>query len=440
MAKPKPEVDPEAVAALKTLARKNVVSSVAKLHQLAQRLGIKHTSADLKPALEEDVGKQILAPLPKYQGVSAATRPGSTLQADLAVFPNGKEGAHRYFLLVGDVFTRRAWAEPLRVKSAEVTNKELKSILKEVPGKGEGATLTTDNGKEFKRVEDVLEPLDAGHRLKEGRNDIAVVDRMMQTLKVRLGLARANEGGTWKQRLDKVVEGSNETPHPAVHGAPLTAGDDNIQHFMIMQDQAQNFEHNGKLTAERKRRVESLGAFREAIPNGSRSFKPAYGPVRKLKEIEPGALHVIDEAGNKALLKRVQGVNAASAEPLAVFETKAQVRRPVGRKRAKKPMEKKVPEAASKVFASASGPTDEEQAKVPTPASAKPAQVAPAPPTQGKFADVFARAAREGLRLEDYGSLTSEKSWVISRAGYINRRKPTTTDKNWATTVRLAFS
>jgi len=63
MAKPKPEVDPEAVAALKTLARKNVVSSVAKLHQLAQRLGIKHTSADLKPALEEDVGKQILAPL-----------------------------------------------------------------------------------------------------------------------------------------------------------------------------------------------------------------------------------------------------------------------------------------------------------------------------------------------------------------------------------------
>ena len=306
------------------------------------------------------------------------------------------------------------------MKTAEATNQELKSILKEVPGKGEGSNLTTDKGKEFKRVESVLDPLKAVHREKQGRNDIAVVDRMMQTIKVRLGLARANEGGTWKQSLDKVIAGYNATPHAAIHGAPDDAAGENVQHFLLLQDQARNFAKNASLTAERKRRVESLGAFREAIPNGGRSFKPGYGPVRELREVEPGALHVVDTEGNKALLKRVQGVNAASAEPKAIFETKVQTRRPVGRKRAKEPMEKKVPEAASKVFASASRLTDEERAKVPTLASAKPADVAPAPPpAQGKFADVFARAAREGLRLEDYGSLKSEKSWVISRAGYI---------------------
>jgi hypothetical protein len=431
MGKPRPVADPDAVARLRDLAQKHVVSSVAKLHQLAQRLGVQHTSADLKPALEEDVGKQILAPLPKYRGVSAATRPGGTLQADLADFQNGKVGAHHYFLLVSDVFTRKAFAEPLRFKTAEATNKELKAILKEVPGEGRGAAVTTDNGKEFKRIDSVLEPLGAVHRLKQAKNDIAVVDRTMQTLKVRLGEARANEGGTWKQSLDKVVAGYNATPHPTVHGAPETAGDENIQHFFIQQDQSENFHKNYELTEERKRRVESLGAFREAIPNGGRSFKPAYGPVRKLKEVAPGGGYVIDEAGDRALLKRVQAVNAASAEPKAVFETKVQVRRPEGRKRAKKPMEKPVPAAASKVFASGSGLSDQEKAKVPE-ASAAPPAPAP-PPASGKYADPYARAMARGLKIEDYG-----KTWVISRLGHVNQRLPTTTDKNWAMTLRLA--
>ena len=429
-----PSADPEAVAALRSLAEKNVVSSVAKLHKLALRLGVKHTTADLAPALEENTGKQILAPQPKFRGVSAATQPGKILQADLADFQNGKAGAHHYFLLLSDVFTRKAYAEPLRVKTAEATNQELKSILKEVPGRGEGSNLTTDKGKEFKRVESVLDPLNAVHREKQSRNDIAIVDRLMATLKVKLGLARANEGGSWKQNLDRVVAGYNATPHAAIHGAPDDAAKENIQHFLLLQDQARNFERNGKLTAERKRRVESLGAFREAVPNGGRSFKPGFGPVRELREVEPGALHVVDTEGNKALLKRVQGVNAASAEPKAIFETKVQTRRPVGRKRARKPMEKRVPEAAAKPGgASASGGANPE---APQEVAKRLAVAPPAPAAaSGAYRDVFVRAAREGLKMEDYGT-----TWVVSRKGYLNRRLSTTTDKNWATTVRLAFS
>ena len=134
------------------------------------------------------------------------------------------------------------------------------------------------------------------------------------------------------------------------------------------------------------------------------------------------------------MLKRVQGVNAASAEPKAVFETKVQVRRPVGRKRPKKPMEKPVPAAASNAFGSASGVFSASGGQ-PESLQAPPAP-APAPtPASRDFADVFVRAAREGLKLEDY-----KKTWVISKLGYINRRKPTTTDKNWAVTLRLSFA
>ena len=169
MPKEKALPNSDAVATLRALAEKHGATSEAKLRLLARRFGVQHSTADLKPALAGTVGKQVIAPLPKYRGVSAATHPGSALQADLADFRNaaqGKAGAHHYFLLVSDVFTRQAFAEPLRAKTAEITNQALKKILPHVPGGGREAALSTDKGKEFKRIGSVLDPLDAVHREK----------------------------------------------------------------------------------------------------------------------------------------------------------------------------------------------------------------------------------------------------------------------------------
>ena len=195
MAREKALPSSEAVANLRALAEKHVVTSEGKLRLLARRFGVQHSTADLKPALEGNVGKQILAPVPRYHGVSAATRPGSTIQADLADFRNaarGKAGAHHYFLLVSDVFTRQAFAEPLREKTSEITNAALKKIMPHVPGHGLEAAVSTDKGKEFSRIGSVLNPLNAVHREKQGKNDISVVDRTVQTIKVRLAEAMAN--------------------------------------------------------------------------------------------------------------------------------------------------------------------------------------------------------------------------------------------------------
>ena len=126
----------DVVARLKALSEKHVVTSEAKLHQLAQRFAIAHKPADLRAALEANVGKQILAPQPRYKGVSAALNPGSHLQADLADMHNrdlDKVGAHHFALVVADVFTRQAWATPLRMKTAEATNAALRGILEKVP-------------------------------------------------------------------------------------------------------------------------------------------------------------------------------------------------------------------------------------------------------------------------------------------------------------------
>ena len=211
---------------LRALSHKHVVTSEAKLHQLAQRFKIAHKPSDIKSALGANVGKQILAPQPRYQGVSAAEKPGSRIQIDLADMHNGaldKVGAHHFALVATDVFTRQTYATPMRYKTAESTDAALKGVLAKFPGHGEGATVTSDKGKEFSRIDSVLDPLHAVHRQKQALNDISVVDRAMGTLKAKLAAARANQGGTWSKPLQQVVEGYNETPHPTVHGAPATA-------------------------------------------------------------------------------------------------------------------------------------------------------------------------------------------------------------------------
>ncbi len=159
----------DVVARLRALSDTHVVTSQAKLHQMAQRFDIKRSPADVRAALSQNVGKQVLAPLPRYKGVSAALNPGSHLQADLADMHNrdlDKVGAHHYALIVSDVCTRQAWAAPLRMKTAEAINAALRGILAKVPRHGEGVSLTRDRGKEFAKLGTILDPLHSVHREK----------------------------------------------------------------------------------------------------------------------------------------------------------------------------------------------------------------------------------------------------------------------------------
>ena len=89
---------------------------------------------------------------------------------------------HRYALQVSDVFTRKTYTEPLKGKSAIQVDSAMRKIRDEIPDHLDNAVVTTDKGGEFAGLDKVL-PQDAVHREKQSVNDIAVVDRTMQTLK-----------------------------------------------------------------------------------------------------------------------------------------------------------------------------------------------------------------------------------------------------------------
>ena len=308
------------IEALKELAGEYSVRSPQKLLQLARKIGAKYTFREAQQALSTNVPAQTLGPPPRSLGHSQAEGPGSRLQADLADFrlnsSENKNDDHRYFLQVSDVFTRKAYTEPLKGKNAIQVESAMRKIMHEVPNQGRDSVVTTDKGGEFAGLDKSL-PQGAVHREKEGVNDISVLDRSMQEIKKGLEAKAQTNGQGWAQNLKEATKNYNFTPHSAVHGSPETADKEGPQQFMILQDQAANFMHNRGLTMKRQSAVQNAGAYREPIDNGGRSFKPSYGNVHNFKKFGPGGGTVEDSRGNEALLKEVRPVTKGSGEPLA---------------------------------------------------------------------------------------------------------------------------
>ena len=292
------------------------VRSAPKLLQLARKIGAPATLEECKTALSTNVAAQTLGPPPRSLGKSAATGPGNQLQADLMDFNQmGQNQEHKYALEVADVFTRKAYTQALKSKSATDVAVAMRALLRQIPHHGDNAVLSTDKGREFSDFDRVL-PGSAVLKHKQTINDLSVVDRQMQSIKKGLEDRAQNYGEPWASSLKKVTYNYNETPHETIHGAPNTAADEGPQQFMIMQDQARNFAHNRQLTVNRKQAIEDAGGFREPIENGTRSFKPAYGELHDFKSFVSGG-DVQDSRGHTALLKLVRPAGARSGEPKA---------------------------------------------------------------------------------------------------------------------------
>ena len=143
-----------------------------------------HTVADAREALKSTVAAQVLAPKARFASKAAAEGPGARVQMDVAEFPrtSNDPDSTPYALVATDVFSRQTYAEPMEDKSAETTDAAAKKALAEMPREGKRAAITTDDGGEFAHLQaNVLKGKGSVHRLKRGRNDIAVVDRALQT-------------------------------------------------------------------------------------------------------------------------------------------------------------------------------------------------------------------------------------------------------------------
>jgi hypothetical protein len=214
-------------------------------------------------------------------------------------------------------------AVPLESKTTEEVNEKFGKVARELAGDEKNYVVTTDQGKEFSKIEEVL-PKEAVHREKTpaDRNAMGVLDANMKTLKIDLAGRVAKNGTDWNEELPKVVSAFNKRPHDAVYGPPANVeGKDrgeNPQMFRVLQNNAEKFLHNRALTQRRMAAVRNAGGFR-APTGATRSFQLQYGDVRQVGQVD--SLYVTAADGRKTLLKQALPAAEGSTNALRTLTT-----------------------------------------------------------------------------------------------------------------------
>ena len=178
-------------AQLSNLVQETGARSVTRLLFQARKKGFNPTKADLQAVIKHLGEKQIFAPIQPSRGKTASDAINGRFMADLADFKlNSNNDGEKYFLIVGNVFTREAYTRPLMNKEQKTVSPALQELLREAGAEEGGSELTTDGGAEFKGLtEKMLTDEDFAHRTKTSKldkNALSVVDRMIQNIKGRI--------------------------------------------------------------------------------------------------------------------------------------------------------------------------------------------------------------------------------------------------------------
>ena len=258
-----------------------------------------------------DIGRQILRPPPRATGRAAATRPDSALQADLIDFSNNlpptSEG-NRYAVVLGDVFTRELRAVPVPSKDPATVARVLKPMLANLTEGDRNFTLSTDGGAEFTRLD---LPPEAAHRLKAGKQDLAMIDRGIQNHKKGLASRAAKNNKEWDENIEGVQRAYNATPHSTTIVAPEDVELEPSALFRSFQRNADAFILNRAQSERRMGEIKETKTIRAPLPTQGRSFRPQYGDALKVKKVD--SLYTETTTGRRVLTKEAQAVPADSA-------------------------------------------------------------------------------------------------------------------------------
>jgi hypothetical protein len=154
--------------------------------------------------------------------------PGQQLQADLMdVSSHAAENDGTKFLLTAiDVFSRFAWAVPIKNKTGLEVARALDLILKDpvTDKKRSYRLLQTDKGKEFKnaRVQELLKTYDVHWFSTENETiKASMVERFNKTLRIKIHrYLTSRRTDRYLDVLDDLVDGYNQKKHSSTRVAP----------------------------------------------------------------------------------------------------------------------------------------------------------------------------------------------------------------------------
>ena len=266
--------------------------------------------------------KQIFAPAPKYKGKIFSPGLDRRWAADIMIT------AGHHTLIVQDIFSRYAWAEP--IESPLTAYKGMAKVLSRAGKDPDELTTDADPGFQTKDFNELVASKGIHHTFRVGRNDLASVDRLISTIKRALATDEADGGSA---SIASVVAGYNDTSHPRLMGAPddLRKPGGGIGNKLIYfhreEEEARNIEQN---TDEIKKQAGKLEGQGFRVFKHKESLGRRIGEARWDREVHTGVVdgaYVRDETGEYHPTKEVLPVPKEStelAEPVARINPKAQ--------------------------------------------------------------------------------------------------------------------
>ena len=296
--------------------------SSQKLRRVLDSRGIEYDRKDVEKLVRREAVRQVQAPAYKFDGKIAAHGINDRWFCDLIDFTAApsdrgkrtgleetKEG-EVYILVVQDVFSRFLWTEALTSKRPDIVAKAFEDIISRAGAKPK--SLTSDLGPEFQGpFEQAMKAkgIEVFQKRKEDINAIATIDTAIGYLKKAL-VRDTRKVGTddWASRLQKVTQGQNNNPiDEYLEGMPPSNVRNNPDLIQVLKEKNAGYsKYNHKRIEKRAAKIEDAGQFRIMEDMGgkfTRGFKPKYGEVRQVKEIQ-GAT-VVDNKDKDHLTKFV---------------------------------------------------------------------------------------------------------------------------------------
>jgi len=135
----------------------------------------------------------------------------------------------RYILTVIDVYSKFAWAEPIKKKTGDEMKKAFARILRRTPAKPK--LLQTDKGTEFYNApfSQWLRTHGIRHYSTFSNTKASVVERFNRTLKERMWMRFSGEGThRWIGMLTSLLRDYNNTKHRTIGMKPIDVKDDRL--------------------------------------------------------------------------------------------------------------------------------------------------------------------------------------------------------------------
>ena len=248
---------------------------IAPLWLAAKRKGVNVSKKQVEAFVKQKGEKQIFQAVQPAKGKTVSESLNARWMMDLIVFykqPVVVAGVTlRYILVCINVFDRYLYAEPIKSKESKDVAVALGNIFRRAAKLPK--LISSDQGTEFQNeVPDLLRRNAIAHKLKAGGdvNGIGVIDKAIQSLKQKIA-QMVSSAGTWASVLTRAVAAANKTPKSGVlHGAaPKEVRDDPAVHFMLLQDQEKNMNHNKAVGERRTTALAQTDTFPAAPGNSS---------------------------------------------------------------------------------------------------------------------------------------------------------------------------